>query len=205
LDAIALGEQEPPDFLRSQKIGIFPGLQDLRESGRSLKLATETDVRSAVCLLLFEYLGLGATMCEAWMIDFPASMILLGHDGPPDLRIARSDKKARLTFCHPWMEGTRGRGCVIECGAAPGDATLIMLAPSEDSFCFVVAEGRIPDLPTLPLGMPNFWFIPDVGVSTFYQRWTQLGGNHHFVIALGRLSTTIEQISALLHLKAYKV
>src|SRR5208282_2323783 len=149
-DALALGEQEPPDFLRSQKIGIFPGLQDLRESARSLKITTETDVRGAICLLLFQYLGRGAIMCEAWMMDFSADMILFGHDGPPDLGIAKPNQRARVTFCNSWLEGIRGRGCVVEYSPASEDVTVIMLVPSKDSLAFVVAEGRIADLPTLP-------------------------------------------------------
>ena len=201
LDAVALGEQEPPDFLRSQTIGIFPGIQDVRESAKPVKIATETDVRAAICLLLFEYLGRGAIMCEAWMMDFSADMILLGHDGPPDLRLMKSQEHGTLTACNPWMEGVRGKGCVIEYGPAPGDVTLIMLVPTENSFAFVVGEGRIADLPTMPLGMPNFWFIPDVGITKFYQRWVQLGAGHHFVVGPGRLSGTIRQIGELLHLQ----
>ena len=81
------GERELMTQLRSQS-----NLAVSRLAARGRPGVTEGDVKSAMAVKIMDLLGAGGMFVEFFAMDFDENFILMGHDGPSNINMARASR-----------------------------------------------------------------------------------------------------------------
>ena len=158
--------------------------------GGGVPVAGELDLKTCVAMLLLDRLDAGGSFAELHPCDFPADIVLVGHDGPHHIAVAHGRPVLRgLSLYH----GKRGSGLSVEFQLKNGPVTCVGLTQTrEGRLRFVLAEGE--SLPGMipPTGNTNTRcrFRPDV--ATFIENWSLEGPTHHFALGVGHVAHLVE-------------
>ena len=160
----------------------------------------ESDLKTAVAMLIMDRLEIGGSFAEFHPIDFKEGFVLVGHDGPHHINIAEGKPVLRsLTKYH----GKPGYGASVEFKIKEGPITMFGISSTFDGrFKFVIAEGESMRGPIPATGNTNTraFFEPDA--VTFIKRWIAAGPTHHFALGLGHHAETIKTIGACLGIES---
>lgn len=160
----------------------------------------ESDLKTAVAMLIMDRLDIGGSFAEFHPIDFEKGFVLVGHDGPHHINIAEGKPVLRsLTKYH----GKPGNGASVEFKIKEGPITMLSITSTyEGKFKFVMTEGQSVQGPIPPTGNTNTrgYFKPDI--KTFLKRWVAEGPTHHFALGIGHHAETIRKIAKYLKIEA---
>ena len=166
----------------------------LTSEGRSL--AGESDMKTCVAMYTTSALGCGGSFAELCFTDYPYDVQMVGHDGPHDIRISEGKPHIRgLRMYH----GKRGHGISVEFDLKHGPITMFGLSSDVNGkFSFVVSEGEAVegDLPQYGNTESRGYFGPDV--SSFVERWSMAGNNHHMSLSIGHNASLLEKLAKCL-------
>lgn len=168
-----------------------------------IAMAGEADMKTALAMYLTSAIGCGGSFAEFTSCDFNLDLIMLGHDGPHDIRI--SDKKPVIRGLGV-RHGKRGTEVSVEFSIKHGPITLVSVTLDENGqYHLVYAEGESQEGWTPQNGNTSTraYFGEDVG--RFIRAWSCSGPAHHASLAIGHCGHIIEKFGKLMGMKVTKV
>ena len=172
-------------------------------TARGVPASGEGDLKNCQAMRILDLLGAGGSFTELYAMDFDSGFVLLGHDGPFHLAIARGRPILRgLGLYH----GKRGRGVSVEAQVKLGPVTMLALTQTADGrLKFLAAQGESIEGQTLAIGNTNSRVRLGCGVTQFVNQWCAAGPTHHFALGLGHQLPVLRRIARLLGLELVEV
>ena len=163
---------------------------------KGCSLAGESDMKTCLAMYTTSALGAGGSFAELCGTSFEDNVILVGHDGPHDIRISDAKPTIRgLGLYH----GKRGHGISVEFSLKAGPMTMLGLGSDENGqFSFIVAEGESQKgvVPKQGNTLTRGYFGDDI--SRFVEDWSMAGNNHHYSLSIGHNASAIEKLAKVL-------
>jgi L-arabinose isomerase len=180
------GEKESVTQLRSESALAVSRLAALGMPG-----VTEGDVKTAMAMKILDLLGGGGMFLEFFSMDFDENFIMMGHDGPSNIKLAKGKPKLQHLEVH---HGKTGHGIGIDFVMGKGPCTLLNLsqAAGEGTFKLIYSVAEIIDGPTLSIGNPNCRVRVAKPIPVFFNDWCQQYPSHHVALGRGDFSSEIE-------------
>jgi L-arabinose isomerase len=172
-------------------------------TARGVPVAGEYEVKNAQAMKIMDSFGAGGSFTEYYAMDWPADVVLMGHDGPGHIAIAEGKTKVRpLRVYH----GKVGRGLSVEMSVKHGPVTLLSVVQTVDGrLKFLVAEGESVAGPILEIGNTNSRYKFSIGARRFVNEWNVHGPAHHCAVGIGHIAHKIEKLGKLLGMETVKV
>lgn len=174
--------------------GLIVGNSLLVSQGCSL--AGESDMRTCLAMYTTSAIGAGGSFAELCCSSIRDDIVLVGHDGPHDIRISDAKPTIRgLGLYH----GKKGSGVSVEFSLKAGPITMLGLGMDENNnFTFIVAEGESQKGPIPKSGntLTRGYFGPNV--ARFIEEWSNAGNNHHYALSIGHNASVIEKLAKAL-------
>lgn len=181
--------------------GLIVGNSLLVSKGCSL--AGESDMRTCLAMYTTSAIGAGGSFAELCCSSIRNDIVLVGHDGPHDIRISDAKPTIRgLGLYH----GKKGSGVSVEFSLKAGPITMLGLGMDENNnFTFVVAEGESRKGPVPKSGntLTRGYFGP--GIARFIEEWSSAGNNHHYSLSIGHNASTLEKLAKALGINFKRV
>ena len=159
-------------------------------------LAGESDMRTCLAMYTTSSISAGGSFAELCSASFKDDIVMVGHDGPHDIRISDAKPTVRgLGLFH----GKKGHGISVEFSLREGPITMLGLGMDQDNhFSFIVAEGESQKgaIPKIGNTITRGYFGPNV--SRFIEEWSNAGNNHHYALSIGHNATILEKIAKAL-------
>ena len=168
-----------------------------------ISMAGEGDMKTCLAMYLTSALGCGGSFAELCFVDFNYDILLVGHDGPHDIRI--SDKKPTIRGLS-LMHGKKGYGVSVEFSIKHGPMTMVAMSCDENGkYRLIYAEGESREgwVPQVGNTMTRGYFGKDV--AKFIRDWTMAGTTHHASLAIGHCGDMIEKFGKLMGIEVIKV
>jgi len=195
------GEKKLVTQIRAQA-----GLAVSRLAAQGIAGVTEGDVKSAMAMKILNLLGGFGMFVEFFAMDFAENFVLMGHDGPANVKMAKG--KPRLTHLDI-IHGKTGHGLGIDFDMDPGPVTLLNLSehtsPSNDRFKLIYSIGEVIPGSVLNIGNPNCRIRLEHPFPEFFERWCQQGPEHHIALGKGDLSAALESFAEATQLEIVRV
>jgi L-arabinose isomerase len=180
------GEKELITQLRAQSNLAVSRLAALGRPG-----VTEGDVKSAMAMKIMDLFGAGGMFVEFFAMNFDENFILMGHDGPSNINMARGRPRLQHLKVH---HGKSGHGLGIDFDMKEGPVTLLNLTQynAGERFKLVYSVGEIIPGPILSIGNPNCRVRVERPIHEFIDAWCQHGPSHHIAIGYGDRERELE-------------
>ncbi len=185
------GERELVTQIRAQA-----GLAVSRLAAQGIAGVTEGDVKSAMAMKILNLLGGFGIFVEFFAMDFTENFVLMGHDGPANVRMAKG--KPRLTYLDV-IHGKTGHGLGIDFDMESGPVTLLNLtehtSPSNNRFKLIYSIAEVIPGTVLSIGNPNCRIRLERPFPQFFEIWCQEGPGHHIALGRGDLSAALKSFA----------
>lgn len=162
--------------------------------------AGEGDLKTCLAMKICDIIGKGGSFCEIVTTDYEDGTILLGHDGPFHLEIAKGKPILRgMGLYH----GKQGTGVSVEAKVRTGDITNLACTQTVDgTLKFIITEAESTDGPIMTIGNTQtpvkFTSDPD----TYMDKWFAEAPTHHFAMSVGHNAEIFRKVADLLHIPA---
>ena len=193
------GEDELTTQLRAQS-----GLAVSRLAAMGRPGVTEGDVKTAIAMKILDLLGGGGMFVEFFAMDFNENSILLGHDGPRNISVAKGSPRLKHLETH---HGKSGHGLGIDFDMPECPVTLLNLTQfnAGDTFKLIYTIGEIIPGTILQIGNPNARGQISQPLHEFMDAWCQQGPTHHFALGLGIHAEALEAFAEAMHFPIVRV
>jgi len=172
-------------------------------TSRGIPLAGEEDLKTAAAMLIMDRVGGGGSFAELHPFDICDDIVLIGHDGPHNIRI--SDEKPILRKLKKF-HGKPGSGVSVEFKLKTGPISLLS--------CSVCGDGALKLISAAGESVPGA--IPQTGntntkcrfavpVTQFVERWCEAGPTHHLALGVGDRSRELELYCRMAGIRHVKV
>ena len=165
-------------------------------TAKGIPCSGEGDLKTALAMKISDLLGVGGSFCEIVVTDYLRGTILMGHDGPFHLAIAKGRPILRgLGLYH----GKRGSGVSVEAKVKDGPVTTLGITQTGDGkMKFIVTEAEATDDPIMAIGNTQTHVRTDVDPDTWYERWLLEAPIHHFAMSVGHNAGVFRKVADLL-------
>ena len=165
-------------------------------TARGVPCAGEGDLKTALAMKVCDLLGLGGSFCEIVTTDYIRGTILMGHDGPFHLAIAKGRPILRgLGLYH----GKRGSGVSVEAKVKDGPVTTLGVTQTGDGkLKFIVSEAEATDDEIMAIGNTQTHVRLATDPDTWYERWLVEAPTHHFAMSVGHNAAIFRKVADLL-------
>lgn len=171
-------------------------------TARGIPVAGEYEIKNAQAMKIMDSFGAGGSFTEYYGMDFKEDVVLMGHDGPGHIAIAKGRPKVRpLSVYH----GKVGKGLSVEMTIRNGPVTLLSVVEKKDSLMLLVAEAESVPGPVLEIGNTNSRYKFPIGAKAFVNNWNSYGPAHHCAVGVGHAASKIKKLGALLEMDAMQV
>lgn len=172
-------------------------------TSRGIPLAGEADLKTAAAMLIMDRVGGGGSFAELHPFDICDEIVLIGHDGPHNIRI--SDEKPILRKLKRF-HGKPGSGVSVEFKLKNGPISLLSCSVGGDgSFKLISAVGESIPGAIPQTGNTNTKCRFPVPVTEFVERWCEAGPTHHLALGVGDRSRELElycRMANIRHIRA---
>lgn len=163
---------------------------------KGIALAGEADMKTCLAMYITSALGCGGSFAELCTVDFADDILIVGHDGPHDIRI--SDKKPTIRGLS-LMHGKKGYGVSVEFSIKHGPMTMVGIgSDANNHFHFVVAEGESQPGWVPPIGNTLTRGYFGRGVGEFVEEWSKAMVCHHASLSIGHNGSMVDKVGKLL-------
>jgi len=156
-----------------------------------IPLAGESDMKTCMSMFTTSSMGKGGSYAE-YGVDLVDDIMLVGHDGPHDIRISEGKPTIRgLGLYH----GKRGHGISVEFSLKTGPITMLALSTDINGrFRFVCSEADSQKGPIPQMG--NTWTRAALSrdVSEFVVDWAKAGTTHHLGLSVGHNNGIVQKL-----------
>ena len=165
-------------------------------TARGIPCSGEGDLKTALAMKISDLLGVGGSFCEIVTTDYLRGTILMGHDGPFHLAIAKGRPILRgLGLYH----GKRGSGVSVEAKVKDGPVTTLGVTQTRDgNLKFIVSEAEATDDPIMAIGNTQTHVRLNTDPDTWYERWLMEAPIHHFAMSVGHNAAVFRKVADLL-------
>lgn len=170
---------------------------------KGISMAGEGDMKTCLAMYLTSALGCGGSFAELCLVNWEKNTLIVGHDGPHDIRI--SDKKPTIRGLSI-QHGKKGYGVSVEFSIKQGPMSMVAMAQDVNGkYYLVVAEGESREGWVPPVGntLTNAWFGDDI--HQFMLDWTMSGVAHHASLAIGHCACLVEKFGKLMGMDVVKI
>jgi len=168
-----------------------------------ISMAGEGDMKTCLSMYLTSALGCGGSFAELCSVDFGADIVIVGHDGPHDIRI--SDKKPTIRGLS-LMHGKKGYGVSVEFSIKHGPMTMVGIGSDVDGkYNLIVAEGQSQPGWVPPVGNTLTRGHFGANVAEFLEDWCHAGVCHHQSLAIGHCGSMVDKFGKLMNMNVIKV
>lgn len=168
-------------------------------TAKGIPCSGEGDLKTAIAMKICDILGVGGSFCEIVVTDYIDGTILLGHDGPFHLEIAKGKPILRgMGLYH----GKQGTGVSVEAKVRTGDITTLNMTQTGDGkLKMISSEAESTDGTIMTIGNTQtpvkFTKDPD----TYMEQWFAEAPTHHFAMSVGHNASLFTKVADLLNLK----
>lgn len=168
-------------------------------TARGIPCSGEGDLKTALAMKISDLLGVGGSFCEIVTTDYLRGTILMGHDGPFHLAIAKGRPILRgLGLYH----GKRGSGVSVEAKVKDGPVTTLgVTQTSNGKLKFIVSEATATDDPIMAIGNTQTHVRLNTDPDTWYERWLMEAPIHHFAMSVGHNASVFRKVADLLDIQ----
>ena len=172
-------------------------------TSRGIALAGESDIKTAIAMYTTSALGCGGSFAELVAVDFEEDILLVGHDGPHDLRISDARPHIRgLGLYH----GKRGQGISVEFSIKSGPMTRLSIgSDAQGKFIFVVAEGELRKGAVPQIGNTLTRSHFGGGIGLFVEDWCRAGACHHMSLSIGHNGAMLAKLGKVMGIEVVRV
>lgn len=159
----------------------------------------EGDLKTCLAMKICDILGKGGSFCEIMTVDYEDGTILLGHDGPFHLEIAKGKPILRgMGLYH----GKQGTGVSVEAKVRTGEITNLGCTQTIDGrLKFIVTEAESTDGEIMTIGNTQTPVKFDMDPDSYMDRWFAEAPTHHFAMSVGHNASMLEKVSDLLNVR----
>ncbi|MCE5257467.1 MAG: arabinose isomerase [Chloroflexi bacterium] len=162
---------------------------------KGISLAGESDMKTCMAMYTTSAIGAGGSFAE-YGIDLADNIMLVGHDGPHDIRISDAKPTIRgLGLYH----GKRGHGISVEFSLKTGPITMLGLSVDINGrFRFIGAEAESQRGPVPQNGNTYTRALVKSPINQFVVDWAKAGNTHHLSLCLGHNNGVIKKLASAL-------
>lgn len=179
-----------------ERIGSNMVLGNSLLTAKGVPLAGEADLKTCAAMLMMDRLGAGGSFAELHPCDFIDDVVLVGHDGPHNIKISDGKPVIRgLDLFH----GKRGSGIGVEFSIQAGPVTLLGISQTADGkYKMISIEGQSIKGEIPRTGNTNTRCKFPYGVAEFVERWCSAGPTHHFALGVGHVNAKLRKAANVL-------
>ena len=186
-------KSEPNNTYEQLAANLIIGNTLLTSSG--IPLAGEADLKTAAAMLIMKNVGGGGSFAEIHPFDTEDDVVLIGHDGPHNIKIAEGKPRLRkLKKYH----GKSGSGIGVEFSLKAGPITLLSInVDRAGKFRMIAAEGESLAGEIPQTGNTNTRVSFGGDVCDFLARWCEAGPTHHLALGTGHHMETLRKFAKI--------
>lgn len=176
--------------------GFIVGHSLLTAAG--IPCAGEGDLKTCLAMKICDIVGTGGSFCEIVTVDYEDGTILLGHDGPFHLDIAKEKPFLRgMGLYH----GKQGTGVSVEAKVRTGDITNLACTQTKDgSLKFIITEAESTDGAIMTIGNTQTPVKFKKDPDSYMDEWFAEAPTHHFAMSIGHNASLFEKVADILEL-----
>ena len=165
---------------------------------------TEGDVKSAIAMKILDLLGEGGMFAEFFSMDLEKEFLLMGHDGPSNVKMSNGRPRLMHLDIH---HGKSGHGLGIDFNMQEGPVTLLNLSQvdTENTFKLIYSVGEVIRGSILNIGNPNCRVKVPRPIHEFMDMWCQEGPSHHIALGIGDHSLALETFAEAMGFQIVRV
>lgn len=163
----------------------------------------EGDLKTCLAMKICDILGKGGSFCEIVTVDYEDGTILLGHDGPFHLKIAKGKPILRgMGLYH----GKQGAGISVEAKVCTGSITNLGCTQTSDGCLkFIVSEAQSTDGEIMTIGNTQTPVRFGTDPDSYMDKWFAQAPTHHFAMSVGHNASLFEKTAYMLGISAVKI
>ena len=160
-----------------------------------IPLAGEADLKTAAAMLIMKNVGGGGSFAEIHPFDVTDDVVLIGHDGPHNIKIAQGKPRLRkLKKYH----GKSGSGIGVEFSLKSGPITCLSINVDRNGqFKMIAAEGTSIEGEIPQTGNTNTRVSFGGDICAFLSRWCEAGPTHHLALGTGHHISTLRKFAKI--------
>jgi L-arabinose isomerase len=145
-----------------------------------------------------DLLGVGGSFCEIVVTDYEDGTILLGHDGPFHLAIAKDKPILRgMGLYH----GKQGTGVSVEAKVRTGPITNLNCTQTVDGkLKFIITEAESTDGTIMTIGNTQTPVKFNKSPDEYFDEWFRELPTHHFAMSVGHNASVLIQVAKVLNI-----
>lgn len=194
LDSISYYYHGSNNYYEELQSGFIVGHSLL--TANHVPCAGEGDIKTALAMKICDILGTGGSFCEIVATDYNKGTIILGHDGPFHIDIAREKPILRgMGIYH----GKRGSGVSVEAQIKEGPVTMLGITQTgAGRLKMIISEGEAFDYQTLMIGNTQTHVKFSQDPDSYMDKWFKEAPTHHLSMSVGHNAGLFEKVARLM-------
>lgn len=158
----------------------------------------EGDLKTCLAMKICDLLGIGGSFCEIVVTDYEDGTILLGHDGPFHLAIAKDKPILRgMGLYH----GKQGTGVSVEAKVRTGPITNLNCTQTVDGkLKFIITEAESTDGTIMTIGNTQTPVKFNKSPDEYMDEWFKELPTHHFAMSVGHNAPQLVKVAKILNI-----
>ena len=166
----------------------------------------EADISACVAMLILKYLSKQSPMfTEFFTFDLEKNIVLAGHAGNHDVRLADKQKNVRIVPDYEYAGAKKLEGAWMEFVGRAGKVTMVSLVDAKDKFQMIVITGSSQPEAFYLKGYPHMNIKLDTSIKNFYTICTRAGITQHFAVVYGDYISQLRKLAEVLDLRYIEI